>query len=315
MRHGICVIYLLMLASWSSASAAVTALNTGDEALSPPNGASLLRMAGDIDFGRAEFSVSDAFAGMRADAPSAPFSLRNLGDESSAPSGKKKYLPVLLSLLVPGAGETYMGYYGRGAVLITAEIVAWTGYFHYQDKGEQSQRDFENFADAHWDPDRWIQRNPASRDLTSDPSTLTFDENFAELDEYGRTDWGAKGEFPPYHPFAHKEEQPVNYYENIGKYDWFISGWDDWVDGEQNTDNRTIYRGMRTDANGELDTADRFIYLSLGARVFSLIETVILARGHGNEDGGQSNDSNSFRLTAHSTGPYSGEVAFVFRFR
>jgi hypothetical protein len=216
--------------------------------------------------------------------------------------------PILMSVLVPGAGEIYMGYYVRGIALVAAEVAAWTGYIYYHDKGMDERQDYENFADTHWDYDRWIDWHPDAY-----PLDLTFEE----LDSIGRGKWATGGGFPPYHPYFPKEEDKQSYYETIGKYDWFISGWADFdpVAIPHDTDLRTQYRAMRKTSNDDLKTADRFIYLSLGVRAFSIIETILLSRDRDQDiDSGAGGVDGGFELTVRPSGFSKTILAVEYRF-
>lgn len=234
------------------------------------------------------------------------------GDLSSRLGGARdpsarKYLPVLYSLLVPGAGELVMGHYVRGSLLLAAELTAWTGYIHYHNQGLDSREAYEEFADAHWDYDRWIVNHLATQQLEAQ------DRTFEALDSIGRNVWD---QWPGYHTWHSKEEEKQNYYENIGKYDWFISGWEDWdpADAGRNTDLRDAYRAMRRTSNDELDKASKFVYLSIAARVCSLIDTFFLVRGR-DGDSVESRSRSGFSLDAHATGFASGQVALVYHFQ
>ncbi|MEJ2719591.1 MAG: hypothetical protein P8181_00440 [bacterium] len=244
---------------------------------------------------------------VRYDGDTAP---RLLRDAAGGSGGERSYVPVLFSLLVPGTGEIYMGYYKRGIALVAAEVVAWTGYGIYHNKGLDSREAYERFADEHWSYDKWIFDHRAVRDLAPEERT------FENLYEIGETTWD---EWPGFHSWYSKEEEKQNYYENIGKYDWFISGWEDWQwDDVQNPDNpprdtplRDEYRAMRKKSNDELDKAHNFIYLSLAARVFSLVETVLLVR---KDDGGErQEEAKKFTIGARATGLYSGKVELNYR--
>jgi hypothetical protein len=192
---------------------------------------------------------------------------------SSSHSRRGGMWPVALSLLVPGAGEIYMGYYKRGAALVASEILLWSGYFYYHGKGLDEREEYERFADAHWTIDHWRLNHPDAYPL---------DLTFAELDSIGREKWQGGGGWPAYHPWVYKSEDKQGYYEVIGKYDWFISGWEDFDPTAdpllQQTDLRTQYRAMRKESNDHLKVADRFIYMSIAVRIFSLIETIILSQ-------------------------------------
>jgi hypothetical protein len=239
--------------------------------------------------------------------------LETLSDPMAMSEGEKpkgSYLPVLYSLLMPGTGEIALGYPKRGIALIAVEVTSWIGYFYYHDQGLEGRAEFEAFADAHWDYDRWIVDHPANESLP--PGMRTFET----LDSIGQYAWPSSN-WPGYHSWASKEEAELNYYENIGKYDWFISGWADWdpVGKPHDTSLRTQYRSLRQESNGDLDTAERFVYLSIATRVFSLVETVYLTKKARKDSGDAGNRSESkYSFTTRSTGITSGEVAFVYRF-
>ncbi|UCG50621.1 MAG: hypothetical protein JSW58_10460 [Candidatus Latescibacterota bacterium] len=225
---------------------------------------------------------------------------------------RNKYIPVLLSLLVPGAGEIYMGYYKLGVPLVAVEAVAWTGYAVYHNKGLDSRAEYERFADEHWSYDKWIYDHPTVRDLRDENRT------FEMVDSIGRTSWSG---WPGYHTWHSREEEKQNYYENIGKYDWFISGWEDWEwddvanpdDPPRSTALRDVYRNMRKKSNDELDRAQKFIYLSLAARVVSLVETVLLVRKD-QSDNNEVKDEKKLSISARPTGLDSGRIVLKYRF-
>ncbi|MFQ5512499.1 MAG: hypothetical protein ACE5EO_11695 [Candidatus Krumholzibacteriia bacterium] len=238
------------------------------------------------------------------------------GEPLEAKSGWRTYLPVFYSLLLPGAGEIALGAYKRGAALAALEATAWTGYAINRNRGLDSRAEFEAFADRHWNHGRWIREHVATAMMGGNPDSVTF----AELDAFGRSAAYA-GAWPGYHPYAAKEDEKLNYYENIGKYDWFISGWEDWTRAPlgttqpSNTDLRTQYRSIRNRSNDQLDRADRFVFLSVAARVFSLVETVVMVRNRNAAAGRAAAQAKRYSFTARSTGLASGEIAFEYRFR
>jgi hypothetical protein len=226
-------------------------------------------------------------------------------DEGNSSSGSKgKYLPVLYSLIIPGTGEIALGYPKRGVALIALEVAAWVGYAYYRDQGLDGRAEFEAFADRYWTEDRWIMEHPAVAGLPPDMRT------FESLDSIGQYHWTG---WPGYHSWAAKDDVKLNYYENIGKYDWFISGWEDWDGVSMNTELRDQYRALRRESNSDLDKADYFVYMSIATRVFSLVETVILARRNGSDDRSEASEK-SLSFDTRSTGLASGEVALVYRF-
>ena len=244
-----------------------------------------------------------------------------LDEAAGSKPEKKSYLPVLYSLIIPGTGEIALGYPYRGIGLVAVEALAWSGYYYYNQKGLDDREAYERFADQHWDFDRWIQQHPATYEMVNFAG-YSAPVSFDEFDAYGRTQWSQTLPapwWPGYHTWHPKSTEKQNYYENIGKYDWFISGWEDWdlSTRPMDTDLRTQYRGMRIESNDNLDTAERFIFLSIGARVFSLIETFFLVRSYNQSvETGAVHDAEARRyaFTARSTGITSGEFALEFRF-
>ncbi len=231
---------------------------------------------------------------------------RALEGMSSMEHRKGGVWPILLSALIPGAGEIYLGYYKRGAVIAAAEILAWTGYFYYHDKGLDGRDAYESYADENWSIDQWIDYHPDAYPL---------DLTFAQLDSIGKTKWGSGG-WPAYHPWVDKEVDKQGYYEVIGKYDWFISGWGDFDPDEQphQTDMRDKYRSMRKESNDDLKTADRFIYMSIGVRVFSIVETILLNRRSDDSQSGSVEFGEKLDLTVRPRGITSTEIAIEYRF-
>jgi hypothetical protein len=202
--------------------------------------------------------------------------------ESAAdPPRPEGFLPVLLSVLVPGAGEIYLGYYKRGAALVLMETAAWTGYAVYRNKGLDTRTAYEQYVNEHWDQTRWLLDHPSGPYLTLED--LEADGNSGEWKSHLK---GSVSDNFFYMPFISRAQDKQHYYESVGKYNWFISGWDDWDSTLQPpdyhfleyTDHRTAYRSMRVQSNNQLEDADRFIYLSIAARAFSLVETIMLVR-------------------------------------
>ncbi|MFH1755252.1 MAG: hypothetical protein ABIA59_06070 [Candidatus Latescibacterota bacterium] len=218
--------------------------------------------------------------------------------------------PVVMSLLVPGAGEIYMGYYKRGAALVASEALMWTGYLYYHGKGLDEREEYERFADTHWTLDHWRLYH-----LDAYPLDLTF----AELDSIGMEKWKGGGSWPAYHPWIDKSVDKQGYYEVIGKYDWFISGWSDFDPTEDplehHTDLRTEYRSMRKESNDHLKTSDRFIYTSIAVRTFSLVQTIILSRYAGRESAsGAIRLGENLDLALRAKGINATEFAFEYNF-
>ena len=241
-------------------------------------------------------------------------------DESGGEGGGVSYLPVLFSAILPGTGEIYLGYEWRGAALIALEVAAWSGYIYYRNQGLDTREEYENFADDYWNIDKWMTDHsllyPSDRLYTP-----------AQMDSMGMVHSGS-GEWPGYMPWVSREEDKQHFYENVGKYDWFISGWSDYdpdfydagadIPYQTETGYRDQYREMRKESNDQLETADRFIYVSLGVRVFSIVETLFLVRSSANDtDSSDSEDQsqNNLRFHARAKGFDGGEVFLQYSFK
>jgi hypothetical protein len=239
--------------------------------------------------------------------PEAPLGFKSdfeFEDGAGAPS-TQSWWPLLYSALVPGTGELSMGYEKRGIALIAAEALAWTGYFKNHSEGMDERDEYEAYADAHWTESKWVNDFP-NINATS----------VEDIEEYGQASSGS-GVWPGYIPYIPKSQDKQHYYENLGKYDWYISGWDDWVPTtqpyEHDTENRTTYRSMRQKSNNSLDDADSFLWISFAARAFSLAETaIIIHKRRGDAEAGAGGGS-PISLRARPRGHTGGEVALEIR--
>lgn len=256
-------------------------------------------------YGSSDLAAREEFA---APAPRS-FSFDPAMVEGTDTPAQQSYLPVLYSLLVPGLGEISMGYYKRGIALVAVEIAAWTGYFVKHEDGIDKRGEYEAFADAHWDMDKWILDHPCNVEQYGDGT-----RNLENLELCGQGASGS-GLWPGYIPWVSKEEDKQHYYENIGKYDWYISGWSDWVNSfpyEEDTTLRDQYRAMRQESNDALDDANAFVWVSVAARAFSLVETAIIVHNRRGADDGAA--GSGMALRARPRGFDGGELALEVRF-
>ncbi len=195
--------------------------------------------------------------------------------------------PMLLSLLLPGLGEATMGY-KRGYVMMAMDIASWVGVKHYHDLGHQKRDDYYDYLDAHWSEDRLESE---FGDITEDlPGTFFYGVN----------------DYTDLSLWISREEDEREYYENAGKWDQFVFGWDDFDDPRnwplewlQETNpswthpldmegdaailqdirvsaHREVYRGMRIDSNNQFDHRDTLIYVNMFTRLFSMFQVAYL---------------------------------------
>jgi hypothetical protein len=144
----------------------------------------------------------------------------------SEPSRKSPAKGFLYSVVLPGAGHLYAGE-KRGFAHLGMEVLTWASYLYYHDRGKAKEDEFEAYADAHWDYDRWLASEGGKWVGSPQDSILRY---FAE----------------------HNRQQ---YYEEIGKLSPYWSGWDDWNAATGDGYNRNYYRGIRAHSNNFLRNA------------------------------------------------------------
>ena len=231
----------------------------------------------------------------------------------ATPAKQQSYWPVLYSALVPGLGELTMGYEKRGIALMLVEVAAWTGYIVNHDDGIEEREAYEAFADQYWTQRKFIDDHPLIWPLE--------DQTLEYLEEQGQAVSGSGGDWwTGYIPWVGKEEDKQHYYENIGKYDWFVSGWSDYnptLDPPlAQSQKREEYRAMRATSNESLDDASAFVWVSVAARAFSLVETAIIVHNR-RENAGQASTGHEapVAVRARPRGFRGGELALEVRFK
>jgi len=161
--------------------------------------------------------------------------------EEVNPKHKSVGKAFLLNLAVPGAGHLYAGQ-KRGIVNMGLEGVAWAAYLYYHDRGKSKEKEFETYADGHWDYDRWLQTNPQYQGSPEDSLILYFRD--------------------------HNRQQ---YYEDIGKISTYWSGW-------TSQDDRNFYRGIRAHSNNFLKNAHTAVAGAFVNRVVSAVDVLRLMK-------------------------------------
>jgi hypothetical protein len=268
------------------------------------------RAADTLPFSLSTYASSNLAAG-ELEAPSEPAHYAGDFDlEDAAVDSKQSYWPLLYSALVPGLGELTMGYEKRGIFLMAVEVAAWAGYYVNHNDGLDERDAYEAFADQHWDFEKWIDDHPAP--------CVNPGDTLEDVESCGQSLSGS-GQWPGYIPYVSKEDDKQHYYENIGKYDWYISGWSDWdssnIPYTEDTDLRTQYRSMRQQSNNSLDDANSFVWISVAARAFSLAETAIIIHNRRDDAAAGGGEGSPVSLRARPRGYSGGEVALEVRFK
>ena len=135
---------------------------------------------------------------------------------------KSPMIGGILSAVVPGAGQFYAKSYIKTAIFLAAEAGLWVVYAVFQGKGNDQTTQYQNYADGNWDVKKyasWLIKEgfPQSGNIPNpnDPNVdLNYLRNQINLCEQAS---GFSHQLPPY-----GDQQ---YYEVIGKYQTYVSGW------------------------------------------------------------------------------------------
>lgn len=171
---------------------------------------------------------------------------------------KSPFLAGILSLLVPGAGEIYSEEYLKAGIFIALEAAVITTAVIYDGKGDDKTTEFQNYADAYNNPNhnwsvvkyaQWLVQYEHNNDQDLlNRIIISSDETLPPWQRVNWTELNAAEKGSHKLP-RHGEQQ---YYELIGKYHQYSSGWNDFTGGgnkDQLSPNFLFYSGMRGEAN------------------------------------------------------------------
>jgi len=177
--------------------------------------------------------------------------------------GKSVKRAFLYSLILPGAGELYANSKIKAAIFFGVDATLWTLYFNYHKKGKNKENEYKGFADQHWIEEDYRQWLIDSLEITSGSDQDSFWN--PEKQSY---DWLS-------HHLPDKKDQ--QYYEMIGKYDQFSSGWDDFHEDPSQL-HRNFYLDLRRDSNNWLNKAKYSAMFSLANHILSSFDAAIAVK-------------------------------------
>lgn len=190
-----------------------------------------------------------------------------LVDESDK---KSPVLAGVMSALVPGSGEFYLGNYLKAGIFFALDVALIATAISYNNKGNDREAAFEAFADEHWSVVKYAEfLNSKGADISINP-----DES---LPPWERVNWtelndaefsNLPGVISSHHLVSHGEQQ---YYEVIGKYNQYIPGWPGGVDQYNPPQIMLNYARMRGDANSAYNTASKIV---IGVYVNHLLSAI-----------------------------------------
>lgn len=205
----------------------------------------------------------------------------SVGADPLGPSPKRA---LLLSGLLPGAGEFYAGSKKRAALFFGLEAAAWGVYLSWTGKGNDLEDDFRAVANEEWDPWNYLQwRTSTISRFSSITHALPCSSYVASAATSTPTGEALSG-----CPSTEKQQ----YYELIGKYDQYISGWSDLRDHDGNpvqptevdsaenylSELRLDYENQRNESNKYLKRASNISGFILVNHVLSAIDAARVAR-------------------------------------
>jgi hypothetical protein len=156
---------------------------------------------------------------------SAVFALDDLPDK------KSPVLAGVMSAIVPGSGEFYVGEYLKSAIFFAVEVTLITVAVVNDNKGNRLTDEFEAFADEHWsvvDYAEYLRDHKAELGLPPDCNIDEIINPNESLPPWERIeDWDALNHCES--PFSHHLPRygQQQYYELIGKYPQYSAGWDE----------------------------------------------------------------------------------------
>ena len=168
---------------------------------------------------------------------------------------------LLLSAVIPGAGQIYSGKYLKAGVFLGVEAVGWTMYFTKKKEGDDLKADFRSFADQNWiesDYWDWISNN-SGIDRTDMDALRAY-----EKETYSHS------------LHVNKDQQ---YYEMIGKYHQFNIGWVDSDIGflDPGWNNNTSVSSIRLDYEQQRDDSNKAYKLSTWGTTLVMVNHILSA--------------------------------------
>ena len=205
----------------------------------------------------------------------------------------------LLSAIVPGAGEFYAGAKWRALAFVGVEVFSWAMYLNRKGKGDDIEQAYKKYADNYWDFADWMNySNTNDRCGPEGSHHLYISYTVGDLEQefvvdkdfpYDSLMLAADNEGGVLDPIRTRD-----YYENIGKYDQFACGWEDYydnhyIDGSLATDTvfatprRENYLGQRKDSNDALKMATNFATAVMFNHLISAFHAQIAAKNYSSE--------------------------------
>jgi hypothetical protein len=209
--------------------------------------------------------------------------------------GKSVALAAVFSAVIPGVGEVYSKEYWRGALFMGIEIGLWSGYFIYENKGDDTDAAMRAFGDEHWlDRKYWAKVYTDASNLgiwQGDPLILEDapppgSKQISEADYNRYISYFQKLQYDPELGYTHQlpDSKTQQYYEMIYKYQHqFGVGWDDGSTAEHLSPNVITYRDMRNESNDYYQAATTMANFVLLNHLLSAFDAAFAAKKYNRE--------------------------------
>lgn len=204
----------------------------------------------------------------------------------------------LQSFLIPGWGQVYAkSSIWKPIMFVGLEAAGWAGYASFHGKGNDNEDIYRAFADEHWDSTRYIDGLYHTFYRRDKPESIKN----AWLDTTTYVVLNSNNEIIARslsHHAWYKEDgsrvEADEYYENIGKYNQFNFGWDDFpeIGSEDFPDhpdssqlnyvspNRQTYLKLRDDANSEFNKANTMLVATVANHLLAGFWAALDARAY-----------------------------------
>lgn len=226
--------------------------------------------------------------------------LTNIGNNStfsdSLDINSNQYMlkPMIASFVVPGFGQ-YLNHspLWKTALFVGVEVAGIAGYIAWTNKADSITKQYEIWADNHWDMRRWVNDSAI---LLSDIQSGGYPGvNDVRIDGSHHITIIINGKYESSEillenpNIEYVELRDWDFYEGVGKYDQFVAGWDDaksnWkivqkkiTDGENElivmTPNKQHYLQLRNDSNVLYKNAKFAASVLLFNHIFSALDAL-----------------------------------------
>ncbi len=147
--------------------------------------------------------------------------------------------PMLYSLLLPGLGQYKNGDpLWKSAIFVGVELASIAGWVQWSKQAEDIRNQYEQFGDSHWTLKSWVENtllNPITGLVQYDDFQLDGTHKLSLhlsgilAENYG--EFVSSDSLVSHPEWIYSDDLTLSkdqhFYENIGKYDQFVGGWDD----------------------------------------------------------------------------------------